>query len=216
MKNTATLPQAVQILSLFSDKELSVEQGQDVLGSGYITDVLEAAKKGKLDTSHRDDIREILGLERLVPKPTITSHTVTIDYSQSTEEMVLAGRYDSSNKNINSQNFPVRGEGKKQIEVFEIHFGRTMDSSEEVIAEMDKLGYKPAELPELLSFGKEKPELQRDHPIIALGSSAVLGGDRSVPSLGECASKRRLCLYFFDHDWNASCRFLAVRKSSVS
>ncbi len=143
---------------------------------------------------------------------TIISHTVEVDYSQTVEEMVLAGRYDSSNEDINSQNFSIKGEGKKQVEVFEICFGRVVDSSEDLTVKLDELGYKPAQLPELLSLGKEKPELQRDHPIIALGSLAVIWGYRCVSSLDESDSRRRLSLRPFRDDWGAWYRFLVVRK----
>ncbi len=43
------------------------------------------------------------------------------------------------------------------------------------------------------------------------GSVAEVNGNRNVPCLNEGGSKRNLDLNWFDNDWNANYRFLAVR-----
>ncbi|MCI0479541.1 hypothetical protein L0Y59_03270, partial [Candidatus Uhrbacteria bacterium] len=52
------------------------------------------------------------------------------------------------------------------------HFGRDT-TSEANIAEMDKLGYRPATHLEAYAFAKANPELQRQFWIVALGSSTM-------------------------------------------
>ncbi len=144
---------------------------------------------------------------------TITPYTVTVDYGQSIEEMVWAGRYDDYNKSIiDWQNYSIKGEGKKQVEVFEVCFGREMESSEEVCVELDKLGYKPAEFAEFLALGKERPELQRDHPILAIGSPSVICGDRCALSLDKFRAGRGLYLRQLRGGYGSAERILAVRK----
>ena len=78
---------------------------------------------------------------------------------------------------------------------------------------MDEAGYRPATLAELLALGESQPELQRQFPIIALGSVwRGAFGRRRVACLYVPGYGRRLNLYYLDNDWRAHCRFLAVRK----
>ncbi|MEK7645319.1 MAG: hypothetical protein AAB391_03315 [Patescibacteria group bacterium] len=46
---------------------------------------------------------------------------------------------------------------------------------------------------------------------LAQGSVAKVNGNRNVPYLNKDGSKRNLNLKWFDNDWNANYRFLAVR-----
>jgi hypothetical protein len=57
------------------------------------------------------------------------------------------------------------------------------------------------------------PELQRQFPIVALGSVWVnpVGGAYS-PYLSSWFDTRELDLFLHDFDWADSCRFLAVGK----
>jgi len=138
--------------------------------------------------------------------------TVLIDETRTVEELTAEGKYDWSNRNVTSKNFP-RSKGgtgmEKDIALF--HFRKTM-TSEQVIAEMEKENYRPATCQELLALGIAQQELQRDFPIIALGSVCVLDGNRCVAVLYGGAVGRSLRLYWFDDDWDDVCRFGAVRK----
>jgi hypothetical protein len=90
-------------------------------------------------------------------------------------------------------------------------FGRAM-TSEAAIAEMDRLGYRPATHLEAYAFAKANPDLQSQFWIVALGSSAVRGGGRYVAMLRGASGGRLLGAYWFDRVWNGLYRFLAVRK----
>ena len=91
------------------------------------------------------------------------------------------------------------------------HFGRNT-TSEANIVEMDKLGYRPATHLEAYAFARANPELQRHFPIIALGSSALSGGNRYVAVLSGGPVRRILDFHWFGGEWSSDSRFLAVRK----
>ncbi len=91
------------------------------------------------------------------------------------------------------------------------HFGRETQS-EGNIAEMDKLGYRPATHAEAYEFQKKQPDLQLKFWIIALGSFAVVDGGRCVAVLLGRSDGRVFGGGWFDYRWNSSGRFLVVRK----
>ncbi|TAL44597.1 MAG: hypothetical protein EPN91_04110 [Salinibacterium sp.] len=91
------------------------------------------------------------------------------------------------------------------------HFGRKTES-EANIAEMDRLGYRPATRLEAYAFAKANPELQRQFWIVALGSSTMDGGDRYVAVLRGDSGRRILGISGFDREWRSGHRFLFVRK----
>ena len=141
-----------------------------------------------------------------------SEYCVTIDYGMKLSEMIDAGHYDWKNGDINEKNFPVTGEGTVEVSPELVHFDRVIGTSE-VEAELDKMGLRPATIEELLAFGATYPDVQREFPIIALGSSWVDRlGRRSVPFLCSLGSRRYLRLVWFDDLWLEFCRFLAVRK----
>jgi len=144
---------------------------------------------------------------------TIThTFTVLVDETKTVEELVKEGDYDWSNGNVTSKNFPQPLNQKQEDrEVVLFHFGKQM-TSEQVVAEMDKVGYRPGTVHEILGLGIARPDLQREFPIIALGSTCVLDGNRPVAYLYRYADKRYLRLYWFDRDWYGYCRFAGVRK----
>lgn len=140
---------------------------------------------------------------------------LSVDYSRTLQEMINAGNYACVNSDITDKNFPIPPEmtGKKvEVSAKLFHFNRPI-SSEDAISEMDKAGYRPATLAELLALGEAQPELQRQFPIIALGSVWHHAyGYRRVPCLDVGGVEREFNLGWFGRDWVAGCRFLAVRK----
>ena len=65
---------------------------------------------------------------------------------------------------------------------------------------------------ELLAFARRYPNEQLKFPIVALGSEALLGGDRRVAYLCRGGADRDLLLSWAELGWRASYRFLVVRK----
>ena len=91
------------------------------------------------------------------------------------------------------------------------HFGRETQS-EGNIAEMDKLGYRPATHAEAYEFQKKQPDLQLKFWIIALGSFALGDGSRCVAVLGSDSGRRIFVGGWFDGRWRSGSRLLFVRK----
>lgn len=108
-----------------------------------------------------------------------------------------------------------KGISKENREVaFEyIHMDRKA-STDEVLAEMDRKGLRPALYEELLGFAEKYPDEQRKFPIVALGSKTRVGGDRGVAFLCGFGDGRSLDLHWLGlgSDWRSDYRFLAVRK----
>ena len=164
----------------------------------------------------KDAVLGILrGTVELVTKVTsFITHTFTIlvDETKSVEEAVEAWKFDWTNTDITSENFPQPKDGKKlEKEVTLFHFKEKI-SSEGAIRKMDEAGYKPGTIWDLLGLALKEPNLQKEFPIVALGSVGGKGGSRSVPSLDWDDRRRCLGLYWFGFDWDGSCRFVGVRK----
>lgn len=137
--------------------------------------------------------------------------TITIDETKMVEELTIEGKYNWSNSYITSENFPRPEDGTKaEKNIVLFHFEKEM-TSEQVIAEMEKEGYRPATTHELLALGIAEPKLQSEFPIIALGSVCVLCGGGRVALLNGCVSKRGLDLDGFDCDWGDCRRFAGAK-----
>ena len=137
---------------------------------------------------------------------------VLVDYCRSLEDMIAAGKYDSVNSDINTEHFPIAKHGREDIAIELVHIDRNI-SSDDALREMDKMGFRPATLPELLAFGEKYPDVQCQFPIVALGSVwRNLHGYRRVPVLWSDSRERFLLLIWFGYDWGAHYRFAAVRK----
>jgi len=140
---------------------------------------------------------------------------LTVDYSRTLKEMINAGNYGWANDDITEKNFPLPTKllGKKITASTKLfHFDRRI-SSEDAISEMNKAGYRPATLAELLALGEAHPELQKEFPIVALGSVwRGEDGGHVVPVLGFGGHRRGLVLYWLGNVWPDVCRFFGVRK----
>ncbi|MBI2033909.1 MAG: hypothetical protein HYT13_02310 [Candidatus Liptonbacteria bacterium] len=138
-------------------------------------------------------------------------YKLTVNYDFLVEEAVNAGKYDWSSGSITANNFSSTRKGEADVEVILVHFNHHI-KSEEVLHELDKQGLRALELPELLAFGVNYPDVQREFPVVALGSVWQDFGERRVPCLDGLPSRRDLRLYWFDDRWRSLYRFAAVRK----
>ena len=152
-------------------------------------------------------------------KPTVSAggptYTVTVNYSLTKPQMIAVGNYDYVNDFLRD-NDPVEGkiEGAGQVEVAleRIHFNQVI-STTDALKEIKKMGREPARLEHLLALGAKHPNLQKEFPIVALGSVWQYPHDyRGVAYLGGWDGGRRLDLSWSDDDWFGSCRFLVVGK----
>jgi len=137
---------------------------------------------------------------------------IMVDYSRSLAEMIKAGNYDWVNDDITADRFSVKGEGRQELIITLFHFNKTM-SSDKVKSEMEKQGFRPAKVEELLALGEKYPDLQKEFPITALGSVwQNPHGNHSVPSLYWPGVKRALALGWLEGGWSAGWRFAALCK----
>jgi len=209
--NLATLGQGAKVLELILQKGTPAEQMQDLLQSGLLADLLDA----NVDSVNREDFRTLLGLAKLFPDPVVTELPgITLpDQSVTYGDRIAAGGYDWEDDDITEQRFLLTlPAGPRNLVL--AHFNKVMNT-QEVEQWGKENGYELALFDDLLAVGShpEYKKLQRQFPIIQLGSSAEVSGSRCVPCLDESDAERRLCLSWCnDTDWNDDCRFLLVRK----
>ncbi len=145
-------------------------------------------------------------------KPVGNVYPVTVNYDLSVEDAVIAGKYGWANSDISSKHFPSQRKGTTDAEIILVHFNRDT-GSDDVLRDLDKQGLRPAELPELLAFGSKYPDVQREFPVIALGSMwQGPDGSRFCACLDRLGSRRDLGLIWLDTWWYDYCRFAALRK----
>ena len=174
-------------------------------------DLDETVVRGWID--NQESLRRVIR-EALAPngKPAGSTYPLSVNYGMSVEDAVKLGRYNWANGDINDKNFPTKRTGKAEVVVELIHFDRYI-STDNALHELDRMGMRPIELHELLAFGEKYSDVQREFPIVALGSVwQDRDGSRRVPCLGGNGSGRRLSLGWFEGDWGDVYWFAAVRK----
>ena len=142
---------------------------------------------------------------------------IAVDYNQSLQQMIDAGKYDWVDDDITTKRFPLVGKGVIQFETKVFYFDRRI-FSKSVVAAIEAndqhTPWKPAAIEHLLAYGAKNPDEQRQYPIIGLGSVAEVFGSRDVPDLRRLGAERVLGLDWWGGDWGGGCRFLAVRPLS--
>ena len=171
-------------------------------------DRLYGADNKSLDAAAKAAVQALLGADTNAIGST---YGLIIDPTRALEQFVEDGNYSYANPSITEENFP-SDSAMREVGVTLVHFDRVI-GSDEAIREMDRLGLRPATMVELAAFGEQYPDVQRQFPIVELGSVWTdPRGYRRVGYLWSYAGERRLRLYWFDDGWIADDRFLAVRK----
>jgi hypothetical protein len=146
-------------------------------------------------------------------KPLTTELYLTVDYSRTIQEMIGAGNYDWVHSDVTEECFSLPSElkGKKvSISTKLFHFNSSIDS-EDVIFEMNKANFRPATLAELLALGENYPKLQKEFPIVALGSVwNHESGEHYVPIISFDGLRRKFHLRWFNVVWHSDYYFLGV------
>lgn len=188
--------------------------------SGTVFDLLEklASKNGQvwLEATKRflreDPCYRLKG----VPVPLANSfitHNFTLDVKERClEDAIAAGKYYYCGYS-EMKKYPLTDEtyGLKQMAIF--HFnGMNSCQEEKAKKEMDEAGYRSATLMELLALGEKYPDLQREFPIVAMGSSFWGYKGLFVPTLGDGPRGRALEHQDISVGLGSKHRFLAVKK----
>lgn len=94
--------------------------------------------------------------------------SLVVDYDRSHRDGIKVGKFQIVNLDEDGDEFDwgdrvndicLTGPGKKEVAFRYFYFGR-WTGEEEVIAEMEKEGYRPATLKELLAVVEQRPELR--------------------------------------------------------
>lgn len=99
-------------------------------------------------------------------------YTVQVDYSQSVEDLLKAGRYNWVHYLVSSSNFPSTETGEGSLSAVLVPFSPQADLAK--FLANPPPGTRPATLKELLAFGEAYQDVQRKLPVLALGTSARL------------------------------------------
>jgi hypothetical protein len=199
---------------------MSREKSQFLSGFGVAFEIFKRIADAVLEQGGSDgDLRRVLseeglasGVAKLIVSSVRQSFKVLVDCTKSLAEMIQAGSYGYVNSDINSKNFRVEGQGQQKVEVVLFHFKRAI-SIDDALREMEKAGYRPARIEELLALGAQYPDLQKQFPIVALGSMwQNPNGYCGVAFLGRVDAERKLSSDWIESDWSGGCRFVAVRK----
>lgn len=165
-----------------------------------------------LTETERNGLKALLDDFNNQPQLSYPSFTVTINYDQTVKQLIKAGKYDRVNSDITNKNFPLNKKGEEQTEIFIVSISHQM-SDLEVTQFLDSLGLRDANIKEGLSLGAQYPNLQRNNPIVARGTSwRDPVGRLMVPCLRSYDSSRRLYLISLVGGWDSLWRFAAVRK----
>jgi hypothetical protein len=138
---------------------------------------------------------------------------ITVDYTRSAHSLIVDGHYTWKDYRLNGLRFPSSSEmeGKVDVTVKLFHFDWYI-KLEHVASEMDKAGYRPATLIELLTLGILFPNLQKKFSIAATGSFwDDDSGDRLFPFLSAKGSDRILYASC-KSDINVDNRFMGIKK----
>jgi|GEM_PF-2602108 len=148
------------------------------------------------------------------------SFSVCVDYGLSLDQMIQAGHYDRIFPHVSAclLGGPPQpwGEGKGKVEkdaaLFFFGFTSPPLFWDDIVAEMDRRGFAPARIEDLLAFGAgvHFQDLKRFPTVIALGSPDYYG---NAPYLEKNAGdqQRTLRVGKWSGGWNSANHFLAVK-----
>lgn len=137
---------------------------------------------------------------------------LTIDYNRTLEDMIRVGNYDKRSLSV-GDGFTIPSDlpGQKRFIHAKLFNFKPKIQSNDVISEMAKEGYFPANLIDLLYFGKDYIELQKFYRIVALGTVFSYTSGSYVPVINCFPSKRHLGSYPLNTEWDGLYKFLAVK-----
>ena len=131
-----------------------------------------------------------------------------IDYGRPLEEAISSAGLDYINATINEENFPSGQTGKTSANVRFARFDSLM-TTQDVLTVISEADMKPVDITTLVAISEQHPELQRQFPIVGLGSVWSSNIDR-VPVLWGGPNGRSLFLLWTEYYWVPSFRFAAT------
>ncbi len=137
--------------------------------------------------------------------------TYRVIVKPSFEEMLRFANQAWVDSDFTEEHFPFAPYDFGEFNLELVHLGR-IASTKDVIIHMREQHLIPVGHAILLGIAGTYPHLQRQFPLVALGSSWLDPDDnRLVPCLDRYGGNRRLGLDDSDDDWDDYCRFPALR-----
>lgn len=101
-------------------------------------------------------------------KKTTDTVTLEVDYDVDFEEVIKKCGFEWREKVVTAENFPTDSKGKTKLEFKMFRFTKHL-SADEAIAEMEKLGFRPAQPMEFLTYVARDKTVGKDKPAVCLG-----------------------------------------------
>ena len=128
------------------------------------------------------------------------------------EELIHLGHYDMTNSLISEQLFSYEISSGSELNAWLVDFDK-FSSIRSAIVGIELMGFRAANLRELLSFGIHHPTLQLQYEIIALGELPNWHyNHKAVPYLDSWNQKRKLSLDCWVNKWPPGCHFLTIQQ----
>lgn len=138
---------------------------------------------------------------------------LTVDYTKTFNQTIKKGKYGRTMPDTIKYTVPKELVGKKFNLTATLFVFNKKQRSTEIVTKIYKEGYRPAYFMELLSYGYQYPEMQKNFPIVALGTNIIDGNQNTrVPYLYVSYDDRALYMYVDDYPWLPECRFLAIKE----
>lgn len=133
---------------------------------------------------------------------------VEIDYDQPLAKAIALAELDYVNAAINEEHFPSELTGKLSVVIRLARFDVLM-TEQNVLTELSEAALRPADIRAHVALSKRHPDLQRQFPIVGLGSVWSSNIDR-VPVLWGGPKGRSLFLLWAEYYWLPGFRFAAI------
>jgi hypothetical protein len=200
-----------------AQSQANLSAAQFTAAALFFQALAEAAQTDRLDEMDINAFRKFLTLRRLL-HPTITElvDVVLPPKGKPLFDRINEGLYINTNSDITADRFPITLDAGPRNLVL-AHFRVKVENDE--IDEWAKAnGYKFALHEDLEAVGSHThySNLQREYPIIQLGSSTDVNGYKYVPVLGKDDDGRYLDLGLDWGIWSDNCRFLLVSTDTPS
>ena len=133
---------------------------------------------------------------------------VKVDYGRPLEKAIFSAGLDYVDATINEENFALGQAGKMSANVRFVRSDSLM-TAQNVLTVIEEADMKPVDITTLVALSEQHPELQRQFPIVGLGSIWSSNIDR-VPVLWGGPNGRSLFLLWTEYYWVPSFRFAAI------
>ncbi len=170
-----------------------------------------AARGSELSESEKKILADTV-LHGTNPQLPFPSYSVTVNYNKTVNQLVKDGKYDWHNTTITTQSPNTSRPSKNNQDIIIVSIETWMSNSE-IDELLNKHGLIDANDKELFSLGEQHPDLQREGPIVARGSTwRDSDGVLMAPYLDGDESYRGLGLVSVGGGWSSDWRFACVSK----